>query len=71
MAVQQYIWDVLQPHMLPFMARLRRCIFQENNFQPHTTRTLPEFLQHVAVLAYPIPRSVTNRACLGSFDTAS
>ncbi|GFX46860.1 transposable element Tcb1 transposase [Trichonephila clavipes] len=36
MAVQWYVNDILQPHVLPLMLRLPGAIFQQDNARPHT-----------------------------------
>ncbi|GFV14297.1 transposable element Tcb2 transposase [Trichonephila clavipes] len=38
MTAQQYVHDILQPHVLPFGQRLPGAIFQQDNALPHTAR---------------------------------
>ncbi|GFV89038.1 transposable element Tcb2 transposase [Trichonephila clavipes] len=53
MAAQQYVHDILQPHVLPLMQRLPGGIFQELNAQPHTTRGSQDCLCTVTPLPWP------------------
>ncbi|GFU98363.1 transposable element Tcb1 transposase [Trichonephila clavipes] len=71
MTAQWYVQDILQPHVLPLMQRLRGTIFQQGNAQPHTARVSRDCLPTVTILLFcyfphPIPRFVSNRAYLGS-----
>ncbi|GFT77807.1 transposable element Tcb2 transposase [Trichonephila clavipes] len=36
MTAQQYVHDILQPHVLPLMQRLLGAIYQQNNARPQT-----------------------------------
>ncbi|GFT67639.1 transposable element Tcb2 transposase [Trichonephila clavipes] len=38
MTAQRYVYDILQPHVLPLMAELPGAIFQQDNAQPHTAK---------------------------------
>ncbi|GFV86172.1 DUF4817 domain-containing protein [Trichonephila clavipes] len=72
MTTQQYVHDILQPHVLPLTQRLPGTIFQQDNAQPHTTRVS----RHSPHCYYPssafqILRSVSNRAYLGSFGVTN
>ncbi|GFT01941.1 uncharacterized protein TNCV_3056841 [Trichonephila clavipes] len=72
MTPQRYVHDILQPHVLPLMARLPGAIFQLDNAQPHTARVSQDFPHcYYPSLACPINRFVSNQAYLGSFGTAS
>ncbi|GFW04126.1 transposable element Tcb2 transposase [Trichonephila clavipes] len=69
MTAQRYVHDILQPHALPFMQRLRGNLFQQDNARPHTARVSQDCLLSVTTL--PWSQFVSNRAYLGSFGTAS
>ncbi|GFW23729.1 hypothetical protein TNCV_2032721 [Trichonephila clavipes] len=66
MAAQQYVHDILQPLVFPFMTGLPGAIFQQDNALPHTIR-MPHYQPS---LSCSIPRFFTNRVHLGSFSTA-
>ncbi|GFV28741.1 transposable element Tcb2 transposase [Trichonephila clavipes] len=53
MTAQWYVHDILQPHVLPLMARLPGAIFQQNNTQPHTARIPHVYLRHITTLPWP------------------
>ncbi|GFT86617.1 transposable element Tcb1 transposase [Trichonephila clavipes] len=63
MTAQWYVHDILQPHVLPFVQRLPKAIFQQDNAWPHTGRVSQDCLRTVTTL----PRFVSNRVYLGSF----
>ncbi|GFX99086.1 transposable element Tcb2 transposase [Trichonephila clavipes] len=50
---QQYVHDILQPHVLPLMQRLSEAIFQQNNARPHTERVSQDCLCTVTTLPWP------------------
>ncbi|GFU71520.1 transposable element Tcb2 transposase [Trichonephila clavipes] len=60
MTAQRYAHDILQPHVLSFIQRLPRAIFQQDNAQLHTARTVTRLSPHCYYpsLDYPIPRFV-------------
>ncbi|GFV86347.1 transposable element Tcb1 transposase [Trichonephila clavipes] len=45
MTAQWYVNDILQPHLLPLMAKLPGAIFQQDNTRPHTARMSQDFLR--------------------------
>ncbi|GFV08387.1 transposable element Tcb1 transposase [Trichonephila clavipes] len=47
MTAQRCVHDILQPHVLPLMQRLRGAIFQQDNTRPHTVRVSQDCLQMV------------------------
>ncbi|GFV42906.1 transposable element Tcb1 transposase [Trichonephila clavipes] len=53
MTTQRYVYDILQPHMLPFMQRLPGVIFQQDNAWPHTARVSQDCLLTVTTLPWP------------------
>ncbi|GFU50828.1 uncharacterized protein TNCV_2495321 [Trichonephila clavipes] len=74
MKAQWYVHDILQPHVLPLMQRLREAIFQQDNARPHTTRVSQDCLSTVTTLPWPARDTdlfVSNGAYLGSFGMAS
>ncbi|GFW85003.1 uncharacterized protein TNCV_1612521 [Trichonephila clavipes] len=76
MTVQRYVHGILPPHLLPLMQRLPGAIFLQDNVPPHTARVSQDYLCFVTphcctFTACPIIRFVSNRAYLGSFETAS
>ncbi|CAH1960067.1 unnamed protein product [Acanthoscelides obtectus] len=58
MNVQRYIHEVLEPHLLPYLATLADPTFQQDNARPHVARVTIDFFQHndVTLLPWP-PRS--------------
>ncbi|GFW28043.1 transposable element Tcb2 transposase [Trichonephila clavipes] len=52
MAVQRYIPDILQPHVLPLMQRLPGAIFQQDNIRSRTARVSQECLRTVTSLPW-------------------
>ncbi|GFT33586.1 transposase [Trichonephila clavipes] len=53
MTVQQYVNDILQPHVLPLMERPPGTIFQQDNHRPHTARVSQDCLRTVTTLPWP------------------
>lgn len=53
MTAQRYVHDILQPHVLPLMARLPGAIFQQDNARPHTARMSQDCLRHITTLPWP------------------
>ncbi|GFT06486.1 transposable element Tcb2 transposase [Trichonephila clavipes] len=53
MTVQRYVYDILQPHVLPLMQRLPRAIFQQDNARPYTARVSQDCLHTVTTLLWP------------------
>ncbi|GFT90774.1 transposable element Tcb1 transposase [Trichonephila clavipes] len=52
MIAQRYVHDILQPHVLPFMAELPRAIFQQDNARPHTARMPQDCFRHITTLSW-------------------
>ncbi|GFW27071.1 transposable element Tcb2 transposase [Trichonephila clavipes] len=52
LATQRYVHDILQPHVLPFMQRLPRAIFQQDNVRPHMARVSQDCLPTVTTLPW-------------------
>ncbi|GFX37165.1 transposable element Tcb1 transposase [Trichonephila clavipes] len=52
MTAQRYIYDILQPHVLPLMQRLSGAIFQQDNARPHTTRVSKDSFRTVTILPW-------------------
>ncbi|GFW22231.1 uncharacterized protein TNCV_1429851 [Trichonephila clavipes] len=50
MAVQRYVHDIVQPHVLPLMHRLPGAIFPQDNAQPCTARVSQDCLRTVTLL---------------------
>ncbi|GFX62326.1 transposable element Tcb2 transposase [Trichonephila clavipes] len=50
MTAQQYVHDILHPHVLPLMQRLPGAIFQQDNARPHTARVSQVCLRTVTTL---------------------
>ncbi|GFW75205.1 transposable element Tcb1 transposase [Trichonephila clavipes] len=73
MTAQRYVHDILQPHVLPLLQRLPGAIFQQDNARSHTARVSQDSLRTVTTLTLtsPIPKFVSNRAYLGSFETVN
>ncbi|GFV37594.1 transposable element Tcb2 transposase [Trichonephila clavipes] len=53
MAVQWYVHDILQPHVLPLMQRLLGVIFQQDNARPQTRRLSQDCLSTITILPWP------------------
>ncbi|GFX73121.1 transposable element Tcb1 transposase [Trichonephila clavipes] len=43
---QRYVYDILRPHVGPFLNGLPGAIFQQYNARPHTARVAQDFLRH-------------------------
>ncbi|GFY03857.1 mitogen-activated protein kinase kinase kinase 13-B [Trichonephila clavipes] len=72
MTAQQYVHDILQPHVLPLIQQLSSAIFQQDNARPHGKGVTKLSLYcYYPSLVCPFSRFVSNRAYLGSFGTAS
>ncbi|CAH1990549.1 unnamed protein product [Acanthoscelides obtectus] len=58
MNAQRYIYEVLEPHLLPYLDTLADPTFQQDNARPHVARVTIDFFQHndVTLLPWP-PRS--------------
>ncbi|GFU70406.1 transposable element Tcb2 transposase [Trichonephila clavipes] len=52
MAGQQYVHDILQPHVLSLMQILPGAIFQQDNARPHTPRVSQNCLRTVTTLPW-------------------
>lgn len=52
---QRYINQVLQPVVVPFFARRRRCLFQQDNAPAHSARATQQFLRqrNIPVMEWP------------------
>ncbi|GFV89184.1 l-Fucosyltransferase [Trichonephila clavipes] len=53
MTAQQYIHDILQPHVLPLIQRLPGAIFQQDNYQPHKAKVSQVCLLIITTLPWP------------------
>ncbi|GFX00164.1 transposable element Tcb2 transposase [Trichonephila clavipes] len=53
MTARRYVYDIMQPHMLPLMQRLPEAIFQQDNAQSHTVRVSQDCLHTVTNLPWP------------------
>ncbi|GFX30773.1 transposable element Tcb1 transposase [Trichonephila clavipes] len=53
MKAQWYVHDILQPHVLPLMQRLRGAIFQPDNSRHHTERVSEDCLRTFTTLLWP------------------
>ncbi|GFY33656.1 transposable element Tcb2 transposase [Trichonephila clavipes] len=49
---QRYVYDILRPHVGPFLNGLPGAIFQQDNARPHTARAAQEFLRHFQTLPW-------------------
>ncbi|GFX88131.1 transposable element Tcb2 transposase [Trichonephila clavipes] len=47
MTAQRYVYDILQPHVLPLMQRRPEVIFQHDNARPHTARKSQDCLRTI------------------------
>ncbi|GFX00510.1 transposable element Tcb2 transposase [Trichonephila clavipes] len=50
---QHYVDDILRPHVGAFVNGLPGAIFQQDNYRPHTTRDVQDFLRHFQTLPWP------------------
>ncbi|GFX77034.1 transposable element Tcb1 transposase [Trichonephila clavipes] len=72
MTAQRYVYDILQPHMLPLLQRFPKPFSTRQGLALHSkgiTRQSPHY--YYPSLACPIPRFVSNQAYLGLFGTVS
>ncbi|GFU36961.1 transposable element Tcb2 transposase [Trichonephila clavipes] len=53
MTAQQYVHNVLQPHVLPLMQRLPGAIFQQDNARARTAKVSQDYLCTVTILPWP------------------
>ncbi|GFW67043.1 transposable element Tcb1 transposase [Trichonephila clavipes] len=53
MTAPGYVYEILQPHVLPLMKRFLGAIFQQDNAQAHTARVLQDCLRTVTILLWP------------------
>ncbi|GFW69481.1 transposable element Tcb2 transposase [Trichonephila clavipes] len=68
LTAQQFVYEILQPHVLPLMQRLPGAIFQQDNVQPYMARVSVIRLSphcYYPSLVYLIPIFASNRAYLG------
>ncbi|GFV51335.1 transposable element Tcb1 transposase [Trichonephila clavipes] len=49
---QRYVYDILRPHVGPFLNGLPGAIFQQDNARPHTIRVAQDFLRHFQTLPW-------------------
>ncbi|GFU64369.1 DDE_3 domain-containing protein [Trichonephila clavipes] len=47
------VYDILRPHVRPFLNGLPGLIFQQDNARPHTARVAQDFLRHIQTLPWP------------------
>ncbi|GFS09019.1 transposable element Tcb2 transposase [Elysia marginata] len=52
---QTYVQDVLQAHVVPYIAMHRNIVFQQDNARAHTTRYTQQFLEQSDVQVLPWP----------------
>ncbi|GFX81487.1 transposable element Tcb2 transposase [Trichonephila clavipes] len=50
---QEYVDDILRPHVGPFLNFLPGAIFQQHNARPHASRVAQDFLRHFQTLLMP------------------
>ncbi|GFV98404.1 transposable element Tcb2 transposase [Trichonephila clavipes] len=50
---QRYVHDILQPHVLPFMAGLPGNIFLQDNAQSQAARISLDHLRHITTFPWP------------------
>ncbi|GFU66091.1 DDE_3 domain-containing protein [Trichonephila clavipes] len=50
---QRYVYDILGPHVGPFLNGLPGAIFQQDNGHPDTTRVAQDFQRHFQTLPWP------------------
>ncbi|GFX40106.1 transposable element Tcb2 transposase [Trichonephila clavipes] len=53
MTAQQYVHDILQPHVLPLMQQLPGAIFEQDNVRPYTARVSQDCLRSFTALPWP------------------
>ncbi|KFM66617.1 hypothetical protein X975_22365, partial [Stegodyphus mimosarum] len=53
MTGQRYGHDILQPNVLPLMARLLGACFQQDNAWPHTAQIPQDCLRHINIFTWP------------------
>ncbi|GFV19037.1 transposable element Tcb2 transposase [Trichonephila clavipes] len=53
MTAQRYVHDILQPHVLPLMQRLRGAIFKQDNDRPHTAMVSQDCLHIITTVSWP------------------
>ncbi|GFX62444.1 transposable element Tcb1 transposase [Trichonephila clavipes] len=53
MTAQRYVYDILQPHVLPVMQRPPGTIFQQDSTRPNTARVSQDCLCTVTILPWP------------------
>ncbi|GFX43209.1 transposable element Tcb1 transposase [Trichonephila clavipes] len=53
MTAQRYVYDILQPHVLPLMQSLPGATFQQDNAWPYTARESQDCLRTVTTLPWP------------------
>ncbi|GFV96608.1 transposable element Tcb2 transposase [Trichonephila clavipes] len=53
LTAQWYVYDILQPHVLPLMQRLPGANFQQDNARPLTARVSQDCLHTVTALPWP------------------
>ncbi|GFV62773.1 DDE_3 domain-containing protein [Trichonephila clavipes] len=50
---QRCVYDILRPHVGPFLNGLPGAIFQQDNARQHTARVAQDFLHHFQTLSWP------------------
>ncbi|GFV95302.1 transposable element Tcb2 transposase [Trichonephila clavipes] len=55
MTAQRYVYDILQPHVLPLMQQLLGAISQQENARPHTARVSQDSLRTLTTLPWIAP----------------
>ncbi|GFU64162.1 DDE_3 domain-containing protein [Trichonephila clavipes] len=50
---QSYVYNILRPHVGPFINGLPGAIFKQDNARPHTARVSQDFLFHFQTLPWP------------------
>ncbi|GFV61385.1 mariner Mos1 transposase [Trichonephila clavipes] len=50
---QRYIYDILRPHVGPFLNGLPGAVFPQDSARPHTARVAQDFLRHFQNLSWP------------------
>ncbi|GFY21330.1 transposable element Tcb2 transposase [Trichonephila clavipes] len=53
MPVQQYVHDIMQPHVLLLMQQLHGAIFPQDNARPHTARVSEDCFHTVTIIPWP------------------
>ncbi|GFX16272.1 transposable element Tcb2 transposase [Trichonephila clavipes] len=54
MIAQRYVYDILQPHVLPLMQRLPGDISQQDNARSDTARVSQDCLHAVTTISWPV-----------------